>query len=60
MAEFCLDCWNKIMETSDPESKYIISRDLDRCEECGEFKNVIVAIKRRYIIKEWLREYFLK
>ena len=60
MAEFCLECWNKIMETSDPEAKYIISRELDFCEECGEYKHVIVAIKRRYLIKEWLQERFSK
>ena len=24
MAEFCLECWNKINETNDPESDYII------------------------------------
>ena len=53
MAEFCMDCWNKLMGTQDSSEKYILSRDLELCEECGEMKPVIVAIKRRYIIKEW-------
>ena len=56
MAEFCLDCWNKIMGTDDPPKKYILSRDLDLCEECGEWKPVIIRGKRRYLAAEWFRE----
>ena len=29
MAEFCLDCWNRIMGTKDPPGKYILSREPD-------------------------------
>ena len=43
MAEFCLECWNRINETKDTEDKYIISDDLDLCEGCGELKHVVVA-----------------
>ena len=50
MAEFCLECWNKINETNDSESKYVISKDLDLCEECGEWKNVIVAERKNYYL----------
>ena len=46
MAEFCLDCWNKINETDDPADQYIISNELDLCEGCGEVKHVIV--RKRY------------
>ena len=46
MAEFCVDCWNKIMDTSDPKKKFILSRELDLCEECGNYRQVIVAIKK--------------
>ena len=52
MAEFCLDCWNKISETNDPPEKYIISKDLDFCEECREWKPVIVMEKRAWIIRQ--------
>lgn len=46
MAEFCLDCWNKLNNTNDPESKYIIDYDcLDLCEGCGEYKPCIVRYK---------------
>jgi len=48
MAEFCLDCWNKINETDDDEREYILSEDLDLCEGCGEWKHVIVAKRKSY------------
>ena len=56
MAEFCVDCWNKIMDTSDPKKKFILSRELDLCEECGNYRQVIVAIKKRYLLAEWINE----
>ena len=43
MAEFCLDCWNKINETHDYKWRYAFSWDKDLCEECGKYKRVIVA-----------------
>jgi hypothetical protein len=57
MAEFCLDCWNRINETNDPPGKYIISKDLDLCEGCGEYKPVIV-IEKKYYYLNWLRKIF--
>ncbi len=53
MAEFCLDCWNKINGTSDSSEKYIFSRDMDICEECGQWKPVIIRVKRRFRFREW-------
>ena len=57
MAEFCLDCYNKIHNRKDKKYKYILSADLDLCEGCGEWKQVIIAErwyyyahKLRYII----------
>ena len=43
MAEFCLDCWNKINETKDSKWRYVLSWGKDLCEECGEYKRVIVV-----------------
>ncbi len=54
MAEFCVDCWNKIMETNDPPRKFHLSRELELCEECGQWKRVIVTEKLRYRLVEWL------
>ena len=56
MAEFCLECWNKIMGTQDTECKFVMTRDLELCEECGEWKRVIVVIKTRYLLKEWFED----
>ncbi len=50
MAEFCLECFNKINETNDDESKYIMSDYLDLCEECGEWKRVVVCPRRTYYL----------
>ncbi len=50
MAEFCLDCWNKINKSKDDEKKYILSKDLDLCEGCGEWKHVVIR-KRKGIMK---------
>lgn len=48
MAEFCLSCWNQINNANDLPQKYIISKALDLCEGCGEWKNVIIAEKRHF------------
>lgn len=56
MAECCVECWNKIMNTNDSPKKFVVSRELDLCEECGQWKPVIIRLKRKYIIAEWIRE----
>ncbi len=48
MAEFCLECWNRINELNDSKRKYIISKNLDLCEGCKEFKPVIIMCRREY------------
>ena len=42
MAEFCLDCAAKVFKVSNDEKKYVMSKELELCEECGEYKHVIV------------------
>lgn len=42
MAEFCLECWNKMNHTKDRPYEYILSKDLDICENCGEYKRIII------------------
>lgn len=51
MAEFCLDCWNKINGTNDPKSRYILSDELDLCEECGQWTHVIVTVRKGYLLR---------
>lgn len=43
MAEFCLNCWNKMNETTDSPWRYALSWEKDLCEGCGEYKRVIVV-----------------
>ena len=43
MAEFCLDFWNKLNETNDSKWRYVRSWRKDQCEECEQFKRVIIA-----------------
>lgn len=42
MAEFCVDCWNRINHLQKTEKDYILSKELDLCEGCGKFRHVIV------------------
>ncbi len=53
MAEYCVDCWNKIVETNDPPRKFVLSRKRDLCEGCGQYKRVIVSVRRWYCFLEW-------
>lgn len=43
MAEICLDCWNKLNQTNDSKWRYVLSWELDFCEECEEYKRVIIT-----------------
>ncbi len=57
MAAFCLDCLQKIMETDYPKNYFRISRELDFCEECQQWKRVVVSIRLRYRIAEWWKDF---
>ena len=50
MAEFCLECWNRINEKQDSSEKYILSSDLELCEGCGKQRHVIVKVKSPRLI----------
>ena len=43
MAEFCIDCWNQINKTNDSKWRYALPWEKDLCEECGQYKRVIIA-----------------
>ncbi len=53
MAEFCLDCWNKLNESFDSERKYILSKELYLCEGCNEYKSVIIMERKAYYIHKF-------
>ena len=52
MADICLDCFNKFENTQEEPKKFIMSRKPDLCEECGQYKRVIIRYKIRYIIAD--------
>ena len=56
MSEICLDCWNKYEKTADKPNKFVMSRKPDLCEECGQYKRVIIRYKMRYILADRFAE----
>ncbi len=48
MAEFCLDCLNKINGTNYDKSCFVLLKDLELCEECGQWKQVVVTRRQFY------------
>ena len=44
MAEFCLDCFNKISDTNFKRWQVKLFHGSDLCEECGEYKRCIARI----------------
>ena len=52
MSEICVDCWNKELEKPDKPGKFIRSWRPELCEECGQYKRVIIRYKWRYIIAD--------
>ena len=57
MAEICVDCWNKRYGVKNAERQFVISKTLDLCEVCGEYKHTIVCFRKRYLFLEWVRDW---
>lgn len=53
MAEYCIDCFNKINRLN--LSKKDVLCDVDLCEGCGEIKECVIVIKRPSLIKAWYK-----
>jgi len=47
MAEFCVDCWNKLNGKKGNPTKYVLSKEVDLCEGCGKYKRVIVRVEEK-------------
>ena len=45
MAEFCLDCYNKLNGTNHRKSDVTLDDELDLCERCGEWKHCILSLE---------------
>ena len=44
MAEFCIECFNKMNDTKLTNKEVILEDDL--CEGCGEVKPCVIAVKK--------------
>lgn len=49
MAEFCLECWNTLHNTKHTEDEFVLSKELDLCEGCGELRHVIVKERSGFL-----------
>ena len=54
MAEFCLECFNKINNANLKKRDVTLSKYPTLCEECGEIKPVIIRIWERHIVDRYL------
>ncbi len=48
MAEFCIDCLNKISNTHYKEKDFIMSENLEFCDECCDFKHIVITRKKSF------------
>lgn len=44
----------KLNKEENDKRKYVLSKDLDLCEGCGEFKNVVVGIKSYVTVFDYI------
>lgn len=56
MAEFCLECLNQINDTKDSKWRYVLSWEKDLCEECGQYKHVVIVERRWSRLQKNLKE----
>lgn len=65
MAEFCLECWNRLHHTQETSQEVTLTNYLDLCEGCGEMKQVVQAsswvgkTKKRYVLWYLFRGIFV-
>ena len=51
MAEFCLECWNRINEISLTEKNVVLSHEYEICEGCGKYKPVVLKLSSNYYFR---------
>lgn len=59
MAEFCLDCWNELNGSHDTEREWVLTKDLNLCEGCGQWKQTILVARRGRLLYD-LKRVFTK
>lgn len=56
MADFCLDCFNRVNESDYKREDVILEYGL--CEECGQYKKVVVDLRPPYGLIATLQRIF--
>lgn len=51
MAEFCLECFKKINGPEYEKRKYVLTKELNFCEECGEMKRTVFMERDYYCMR---------
>lgn len=59
MAEICLECWNEENQSNGKPIKYILSKELELCDGCGEYKHTIVMYRWAYYRRKFRYILFL-
>lgn len=55
MAEFCLQCWNRLHGREDTKWDVRLSKEPELCEGCGRLCQMVVDINRERRFLKWLR-----
>ena len=55
MAEFCLQCWNRLHGREDTKWDVRLSKEPELCEGCGRLCQTVVDINRERRFLKWLR-----
>lgn len=53
MAEFCLNCWNRLNGFHRTERDYVLSDRYDLCEGCGQLQHVIKCRRNFKLLYDW-------
>lgn len=49
MAEFCKECLEELMKIDSSKYKIKLSKYLELCEGCAEYKHIVVSVKNHKI-----------
>ena len=53
MADFCLDCLNKLDNTNHSAKRFILSDYTDLCEGCGCYKTIVTMERKYYYLRKF-------
>lgn len=57
MAEFCYECMKKELGIDISNKKVVFSDDLELCEGCGEYKPVVLSVRKATLFDKLLSKF---